>query len=104
MATINLDWSLGPYYERTLTEATTITFTDPSVAGTIPDPFFLRVRIKQGGLGLHVVTWPSIIVWANDTVPTLSLLAGKSDIIEFYYVTYTDESFKYFGKLYGQNY
>ena len=64
-ATGALNLSLGEYFTKTITEATTISFTN------IPTGFAGAVLEITNG-GSSTVTWPAAVKWTGGTAPTLT--------------------------------
>lgn len=77
-ATLTLNLDQGDWQTLTLTANCTFTFSAP-VAGTV-----YRLMLTQDGVGSHTVTWPTIR-WAGGAAPTLTITAGKTDIITCLY-------------------
>ena len=75
-----IDWGLSNKQSITLTEATNITFTNPS------SPCNLLIKITQDVTGGRVATWASNVKWANGgIVPILSTAPNSVDIISLYF-------------------
>jgi hypothetical protein len=77
-AAFAIDLSQGDVQTLTLSANCTITLNNP-VAGAI-----YRLLLVQDGGGSRTVTWPTI-KWAGGSAPTLTLTAGKTDIITLFY-------------------
>lgn len=41
------------------------------------------LALVQGGAGSFTVTWPANVKFSGGTAPTLTLTAGKTDLVEF---------------------
>ncbi len=70
-----IDCAEGNYYTKTVTGATTFTFTNvpTSVA------YFLTIEVTCNGS--NVVTWPASVKWPADTAPTIT--DGKTTLFMF---------------------
>jgi hypothetical protein len=77
-AAFAIDLSQGDVQTLTLSANCTITLNNP-VAGAI-----YRLLLVQDGSGNRTVTWPTI-KWAGGSAPTLTVTAGKTDIITLFY-------------------
>lgn len=74
-----IDWTLSNKQKSTLTGNCTFTFTAP------PGPCSLILKLVQDATGSRTVTWPAAVHWASGISPTLTTVAGRVDIISFYY-------------------
>lgn len=88
-----INWNLGNEHELTLTGNVTLTFSNPVNGGRY-------VMVVKSGAGGFTVTWPAAVLWPGGVAPTITVAAGKTDIIAFQYVASTT---KYYGA-YSQNY
>jgi len=80
---VTVDWTTGNYQQiNTLTEDTTITFVAPNNKKAVGQ---LQIRFVMDGVGGYNVTWPASVKWPGGTAPTLTMFAGTSDIIGFWY-------------------
>ena len=100
MATITIDWDMGmPYQVQqiVLSDTTnTAVFDDPQDS-TAP----LILRVEQGsGLTPKLLSWPSNVFWESGVAPTLSLVAGNVDVLEFAAIN-TGSDFEYYGRVYA---
>ena len=89
--TYDVSWSSGSVYWLSLNDNTTLTFSG-AVEGQS-----LTLFVKQN-VGSKAITWPTIS-WPSATAPTLTLTAGKTDIISLVYLGGV-----YYGFLGGKNY
>ncbi|HFD88256.1 MAG TPA: hypothetical protein ENJ35_11355 [Gammaproteobacteria bacterium] len=84
-----VDWNNGNKQELTLGPSVgdnvTLSFTAP------PGPCNMILNVKQDASGNRTITWPATVKWPDSSAPTLATLAGKADLISFYY----DGSFYY---------
>jgi hypothetical protein len=92
---LTLDLTTGNVFEVTLTEATTITFSNPPATGHAGS---LTLILKQDATGSRAVTWPASVDWPDGTAPTISTAANAVDILTF--VT-TDAGTRWYGMLAG---
>ena len=74
---VTINWNNGATQKVTLTASTTLTFSN----GYVGTPCTLY--LVQDATGLRLVTWPASVKWV--TVPTLSTLGNKRDIIGLMY-------------------
>lgn len=75
----SINWDLGNKAAITLTEATTISFSDTGGAAS------LTIKVTQDGTGSRTITWPVATLWSGGSVPTLTAAAGSVDIITLYF-------------------
>jgi len=59
--------------------------------------FILKVDYS----GAFAITWPTAVLWPNNTAPTLTTTVGREDFFSF--LTYTSGQ-EFFGFVNGQNY
>ena len=78
-STSTLDTTLGFEYELDLTGNTTMAFT-----GAHSDGKTFSLLLCQDATGSRTITWPSDVVWSNDTIPTLTTTPLHADYILFY--------------------
>jgi len=77
-----IDCSTGTVFSHTLTENTTVTFSNPPATGTA---YGMTVKIVQdAGASGYTVTWPTSVDWAAATAPTLTATASAVDVFVFY--------------------
>ena len=74
-----IDWTKWNKAEITLTENTTLSFTNPGHTCN------LLLMIKQDSTGWYTVTWPSNVKWPWWQAPTLTTDANAIDIVSFYF-------------------
>ena len=67
--------SLGNYFTKTITGATTFTFT--GVPNYVAYAFTFEVTLN----GSNAITWPSSVKWPADTAPTIT--DGKTQLFVF---------------------
>ena len=70
-----VDCSLGSYFTKTITGATTFTFTN--VPSGVAYAFTFEVTLN----GSNAITWPSSVKWPADTAPTIT--DGKTQVFVF---------------------
>lgn len=87
--TLNL--ATCPSQKSTLTGSVTYTLSNPVVGGAYV------IRIVQGS-GSYTATWPGNVLWSGGTAPTITVTAGKIDLINLYY-----DGTSYYGS-FTQNY
>src|SRR3989344_9699346 len=75
----------------------TFTFSNPAASGTTTS---FSLLLKQGG-GVRTATWPSTVLWAGGSAPTLSTAAGAYDTVSF---MTTDGGTSYLGFAGGLNF
>ena len=75
MAANDVDCSLGNYFTKTITGATTFTFSN-APAG-VAFGFTMEVTLN----GSNALTWPTAVKWNADTAPTLT--DGKTQLFMF---------------------
>ena len=76
--TSTIDWTTGNKQALTLTNDCTLSFTAPRGCCS------LTLRIIQGGVGGHMITWPAMY-WPGGLPPTLTSEAGSVDVVNLYY-------------------
>jgi len=76
-----IDTSAGTFFAHTLTENTSITFSNPPATGT---GYGMTVKIVQdAGASGYTVTWPASVDWPSATAPTLTATASAVDMFVF---------------------
>ena len=70
-----VDCSTGNYFTKTITGATTFTFTN--VPSNVAYAFTFEVTLN----GSNAITWPSSVKWPADTAPTIT--DGKTQVFVF---------------------
>jgi len=70
-----IDCSTGNYFTKTITGATTFTFTN--VPTGVAYAFTFEVTLN----GSNAITWPSSVKWPADTAPTIT--DGKTQVFVF---------------------
>ena len=70
-----VDCSAGNYFTKTITGATTFTFT--GVPSGVAYAFTFEVTLN----GSNAITWPSSVKWPADTAPTIT--DGKTQVFVF---------------------
>ena len=70
-----VDCSAGNYFTKTITGATTFTFTN--VPSGVAYAFTFEVTLN----GSNAITWPSSVKWPADTAPTIT--DGKTQVFVF---------------------
>jgi len=90
-----LDLSSGNFFDVSLSETTTFTFSNPPALG-----FAQKFQIKLNISGVvNNITWPASVLWESGVLPTLPE-SGQTDILEFYT---SDGGSTYYGKLKEDN-
>ena len=92
---VSLNLRTANNFSHDLTEATTVSFTNPAASGKVSAA---TLRIIQGSTA-RAITWNSSIKWAGDVAPTLSQADNAVDIFAFYTV---DGGTTYYGFTAGQ--
>jgi len=73
-----IDTSLGTVFSLTLTENTTLTFSNPPATGTA---YGMTVKIVQDASASgYTVTWPASVDWPAATAPALTITASGVDV------------------------
>jgi len=76
-----VDTSTGTVFAHTLTENTTLTFSNPPATGTA---YGMMVEIVQDASASgFTVTWPASVDWPDATAPTLTATASAVDVFVF---------------------
>jgi hypothetical protein len=76
---INFDLKLSNLFQVTLTSATVITFTNPSIGTYL-------IKFTQDGTGGRKVTFPTLNwKWAGGVLPNLTSTVNKTDIVTIIY-------------------
>lgn len=78
--TYNIDLSTARYFNITLNNNVTFSFTNPSGSGVTQS---FTVKLTQDYVGSRTVTWPGSVVWPDGTAPTLTTTGYKTDIYSF---------------------
>ena len=76
VAATDIAWNAGNYFTKTITGATTFTFSSFPASGFV----MLTLKLTNGGVG--AITWPASVKWPGGTMPTLTT-AGV-DIINLF--------------------
>jgi len=92
---VSLNLRTANNFSHDLTEATTVSFTNPAASGKVSAA---TLRIIQGSTA-RAITWNSSIKWAGDVAPTLSQADNAVDIFVFYTL---DAGTTYYGFTAGQ--
>lgn len=74
---VDVDWSLGDYFYKTLTAGVVFTFSN-----TV-DGKDVTVALTQDGAGGHTVGWPAGVKWSGGVTPTMTTTIAKTDIFTF---------------------
>jgi len=75
MGTNAVDCSAGNYFTKTITGATTFTFTN--VPTSVVYTFTMEITLN----GNNAITWPASVKWPGDTAPTIT--DGKTQLFIF---------------------
>ena len=76
MGANSVDCSLGNYFTKTITGATTFTFDNVPASG-VAFGFVMELTLN----GSNAVTWPGSVKWPKDTAPTIT--DGKTQMFVF---------------------
>jgi len=77
-ATSTFDWAYSNIHSLTLSNATTtLSFANPESGQSV------ITRLTQDGTGGRRVVFPTTILWAGGTTPTLASTASKTDLFGF---------------------
>ena len=76
MGANSVDCSLGNYFTKTITGATTFTFDNVPASG-VAFGFVMELTLN----GSNAVTWPTSVKWPKDTAPTIT--DGKTQMFVF---------------------
>lgn len=72
-------WTNGNKQKVTLTDNCTFTFTAPQGVGDY------TLKIVMDGMGGYTNTWPATVKWPGGYEPAMTLFAGATEIINFYF-------------------
>ena len=75
MGANDVDCSAGNYFTKTITGATTFTFSN--VPTSVAYTFTMEVTLN----GSNAITWPASVKWNADTAPTIT--DGKTQLFMF---------------------
>ena len=92
---VSLNLQTANNFSHTLTEDTTVSFTNPAASGKVSAA---TLRVIQDS-SARAITWNSAIKWSSATAPTLSTASGAVDVFVFYTV---DGGTTYYGFTSGQ--
>lgn len=93
--TVSLNLQTSNNFSHTLTEDTTVSFTNPAASGKVSAA---TLRVIQDSTA-RAITWNAAIKWGAATAPTLSTASGAVDVFVFYTV---DGGTTYYGFTSGQ--
>tara|TARA_R110000782_G_scaffold265753_1_gene359710 strand:- start:28 stop:690 length:663 start_codon:yes stop_codon:yes gene_type:complete len=93
--TVSLNLQTANNFSHTLTEDTTVSFTNPAASGKVSAA---TLRVIQDSTA-RAITWNAAIKWGAATAPTLSTASGAVDVFVFYTV---DGGTTYYGFTSGQ--
>lgn len=93
--TVSLNLQTANNFSHTLTEDTTVSFTNPAASGKVSAA---TLRVIQDS-SARAITWNAAIKWGAATAPTLSTASGAVDVFVFYTV---DGGTTYYGFTSGQ--
>ena len=74
-----VDWNSGQKQRITLTNTSTLSFTDP------PGACNLMLKLIQDATGGRDVTWPANVLWSQGLTPNLTVNANAVDLVSFYF-------------------
>jgi hypothetical protein len=80
-STKTIDWNNGNLQKITMSANCTFSFTD--ISGTPCAGLLLKV--VQNETGGYTITWPSGILWADGTPPTVPTGANERFIVQFHF-------------------
>lgn len=86
MGANDVDLSLGTYFSKTISGATTLTFSNPPASGLA-----IGFAVEINGDG-SAITWPASVKWPAGTAPTATTTK------EIYTFITTDGGTTYYGK------
>ena len=92
-----VDCEAGNAFSHTLTENTTLTFSNPPASGTAYS-FSIEI-IQDASASGFTVTWPASVDWPSATAPTLTATASAKDVFVF---TTRDGGTNWYGFTAGQ--
>tara|TARA_R110002126_G_scaffold146778_1_gene292774 strand:- start:29 stop:691 length:663 start_codon:yes stop_codon:yes gene_type:complete len=92
---VSLNLQTASNFSHTLTEDTTVSFTNPAASGKVSAA---TLRVIQDSTA-RAITWNAAIKWGAATAPTLSTASGAVDVFVFYTV---DGGTTYYGFTSGQ--
>ena len=92
---VSLNLQTASNFSHTLTEDTTVSFTNPAASGKVSAA---TLRVIQDS-SARAITWNAAIKWGAATAPTLSTASGDVDVFVFYTV---DGGTTYYGFTSGQ--
>lgn len=75
IAALNIDWSLGTVFSKTLSASSTFTFSNDTTGWTI-------VVALTNTASNYTVTWPGSVVWSGGVAPTQTV-GAKTDVYTF---------------------
>lgn len=96
--TATLDFSAGNHQQITLSENTTIAFSNFPSTGRSGG---MLIYVKQHASAAKTLAWPASVKWAGGTAPVMTPTVGRTDI---YLVITRDGGTSYIGAVTGQNY
>ena len=76
VAALDIDLSTGNYFTKTISAASTFTFSNPPSSGTVGS-FTLELTVQTGG----TAQWPSSVKFPGNNAPNIT--AGKTSIFVF---------------------
>jgi hypothetical protein len=77
-AAATVDCSTATVFSHTLTESTTLTFSNPPSTGTA---YGMTIKVVQDASASgYTITWPASVVWPSSAAPTLTSTASGIDI------------------------
>ncbi len=76
-----IDLSTGNIFNLILSANCTFTFTATTL--TSGTAYSFTLILKQDATGGRTATWPSTVVWAGGTTPSLSAAASHFDVFSF---------------------
>jgi hypothetical protein len=72
----DIDLETGTYFYKTISGATTLTFSNPAASGKVSS-FTLEVTNPASN-----ITWPASVVWEGGSAPTLTTTG--TDVLTFF--------------------
>lgn len=78
ISAVDIDWSAGPIFTKTLSANTTFTFSN------VTSPKTIIVRVTNTASN-YTVTWPAAAKWGNGGTPPTQTVGAKADVYTFVY-------------------
>ena len=95
--TETVDLAGAPFYEITLDENVTISFSNPPASGKAG---VVTLILKQDGTGTNTVSWGDTILWAGGSAPTITATGNAVDVLFLFTI---DGGSAWYGFVCGQD-